>query len=135
MTDTTQAMAVKTEIKNLFNKLSTIETNNLESITTPSTNFAFFKDTFSDFDMKSSKGEAKRVLTNSPSLAEAYLIDSIYKLMAIQRDVIIRSKTRLDFFLESTNESGEERSRLARNQANTILYSFGDSNTQNQNAT
>lgn len=128
-------MSIKDEVMNAYKKLTQIEENTQGFLLNPGVDIPLASESFLDgIDLSQCILFMQSGMGRNPSVLEANITNTIYKVMASKRDVGMRNLTRLDYYSYAMEDSSAEVLRLERAKIETVLSLGGNAPGQNKRA-
>lgn len=119
----------KKELRSLFDKLMQVETSCQQSFyEAPS--YSYYHEIMDSFNASDMRAQAIKNIATNPSYAEAFVLDAIYKIEALERDSSLRRKNRLDYLSDAFTDCSREVRRLDISKFNSLQFALGNADIQ-----
>ncbi|HET8687876.1 MAG TPA: hypothetical protein VFM18_14635 [Methanosarcina sp.] len=119
----------KKELRSFFDKLMQVETGYQGSYLDPNP-YTYYNEIMDSFDASDLMAQGLKGISNNPSLAEAFVLDALFRMEALERDSNLRAKTRLSYLDDAYFEGGSEMQRLELSKFNSLQFALGNSEVQ-----
>lgn len=119
----------KKELRSFFDKLIQLEISYQQSFE-DNPSYTYYHEVMDTFSAPDLRAQAIKNLATNASYSEAFILDAIYRMEALERDSYLRRKGRLDYLNDAFSESANEIQRLDLSKFNSLQFALGNTDIQ-----